>query len=614
MENKSSLYPSLNDFINSYTKKKNLFYDKNGIEKREKDFYENTKITNINNYDTDLLNKIDGEELAKKSKYKFFNSDVMELMSYYTKLMIHISEDSNNEILPIIRDIFTNLQSTREDISNQTNIKAGFKSISDLFILKIPRNLNENLLHEFFIGNKLNILRDKVPNFSYIYGSFNCNYPIFFDQQPYNICSMSNSETSDRKVNYIIYENITDSISFKDFADNANIKEFMNVYIQILFALNYANEKLKFVHYNLHYDNIVVKTLPNFVKLAYPYKNKFIYIKTNKIPFIIDYGYSRLNFENFIYGIEGSDKNGTVFIDYNPFQDPFRLLTSTLDSTYFRNYDEGLYEVLKYFVDVNKEDGKYIIKNFDYLPDPPKNISLNLVDFIDYVIKLFSINIETEYKDTPEPLFSCPYPGICENKQEIIVDVTDTNNENSATSRSRLSMYNLYSEIKRGINKQEHIEIFNRNIPLIDKDLKELTNKIFEITNRTYTDITNIENINYLTLTIINNLKKDIISIYKINEYIELYKYKINMLIDILNHFLLLDPKNETIIKINNSLETSRKYIEQNIIYNLNFRKILMENNITHLKELSKDKKQHNDIFVREQIEKILKMNNIYTE
>jgi len=150
------------------------------------------------------------------------------------------------------------------------------------FILKsanIPKKIKENI-HESFVGlTCINNLLKKIPNFCYIYGIDDNNRVI---------------------TEYIEGKIFLEYIKSVDF----NVKDYVFILLQICLTLHVAQRQCGFIHYDLTTWNIIIQRLENEVDVEYEIdENKFIKIRTNIIPVLIDYGKSSViyNFEQYCF-------------------------------------------------------------------------------------------------------------------------------------------------------------------------------------------------------------------------------------------------------------------------------------------------------------------------
>lgn len=171
-----------------------------------------------------------------------------------------------------------------------------FEKAKDLFVVKVSRSPTDDaLLHELIIGVfGTNRLRQYIPNFSYIYGGFKCSPPLI-DPESKKVVTWCLH--NDNAVNYVLYENITPAVSVAKYIQTCTGKQFLNVYMQIVYALRLGHPIVDFTHYDLHYENILVRSLPNIkgdFQIVYETERGLEYFTTQGIATIIDYGFSHI--------------------------------------------------------------------------------------------------------------------------------------------------------------------------------------------------------------------------------------------------------------------------------------------------------------------------------
>lgn len=131
------------------------------------------KIITKNYTQENLLQELDKDKVQYYIDNEFYNAEFYNTMLNYINLIIDNSEETY-----FMREFFTNAQKIGEGAMNIA-IKMNFKEIKDLLIVKNSVEDVEGLNHECFVGLILNNLRWKIPNFSYVYGSFKCGDIIF---------------------------------------------------------------------------------------------------------------------------------------------------------------------------------------------------------------------------------------------------------------------------------------------------------------------------------------------------------------------------------------------------------------------------------------------------
>lgn len=176
-----------------------------------------------------------------------------------------------------------------------------------LYVAKVPRDPNgPSLYHEMIIGAfGTNKLRSKIPNFAYILGGVKCSPPwIKQNKDVATWCTHNSNGRND--ATYLFYENVTPATGFGDSLKTMAPKDFVNYYMQILLALRLARKEINLTHYDLHTDNVLLRSPPEGVKVSIAYETpggNTEYMITDKIATIIDYGLSHITYKDRHYGI-----------------------------------------------------------------------------------------------------------------------------------------------------------------------------------------------------------------------------------------------------------------------------------------------------------------------
>jgi hypothetical protein len=196
----------------------------------------------------------------------------------------------------------------------------------------------KNLLIEYFIGKQcLNNLRYYVPNFMYTISLFESNIvnnkyflePIldedfmknknesfyYFDKNN-NIEKITiekylqNRDTYNTDIKsllnrkkFLICEYVS-KISFFDYLKDSidknliNFEKFIYIFCQLLLALEIAQQKYGFCHYDLHLSNIMMKELNEKITYRVNFNCDEYEFITDIVPVIIDFGESRILYKN----------------------------------------------------------------------------------------------------------------------------------------------------------------------------------------------------------------------------------------------------------------------------------------------------------------------------
>lgn len=143
-------------------------------------------------------------------------------------------------------------------------------------IIKSPKNKYQysDLIREYYIGfTEINKLRYYVPNFMYTIGAF-----LYPEQK--------------KKSAFVIYEKIPgDSLEKLIKEQRISFSQFLNIFIQILFALEIGQRNIRFCHFDLHTGNIIIRPISKpFTYTVVLDNTRYDITAVDYIPVIIDFG------------------------------------------------------------------------------------------------------------------------------------------------------------------------------------------------------------------------------------------------------------------------------------------------------------------------------------
>jgi hypothetical protein len=243
------------------------------------------------------------------------------------------------------------------------DIKGRQKDGKGLFVVKSPqktdRDLRAEQIHEYFCGAfGTNQLRDRIPNFSSVLGFFQCSPP-YIDEKKYLDSSsprsgnngQGSSASKDRvgltycqnnspenEVNYIFYENVANSVTFGDFiTKGASFQDYLSILVQVTLALDLAYIERDYTHYDLHHENVLVRTLDQEIYIPYVVdkEGNQSYLKTRHVATIIDYGRCHIKYEGQHYGYSFPEYGILPDRSY-PMYDLYKLLMFSLSAALFK--------------------------------------------------------------------------------------------------------------------------------------------------------------------------------------------------------------------------------------------------------------------------------------
>ena len=240
--------------------------------------------------------------------------------------------------------------------------KEGFIYITHFFssdiqvIIKVPQTLQgiESKVREYFIGIKaINNLRYITPSFVYTLGAFLCPKPSKTEEIS---CDDSCKNTA-----FVFYEKILgESVQTLLKNDRLNFTQFLVILFQLLLGLEVAQREVRFTHFDLHTDNVMVKTgssdSTSVIQL-----DMFTYIinKPEFIPVVIDFGASTAY-------IEGKYIGSYDYISYGmlnfmiPGYDMYKFMIYCARKTENRQLKTSIMDIFRFYGD---DDPYFIVDN-----------------------------------------------------------------------------------------------------------------------------------------------------------------------------------------------------------------------------------------------------------
>lgn len=294
--------------------------------KREEELVASTTICDVATLSSlrDHIGGLQGVQMKEYTTKQLHNPAAMKAAMctidsiFYTSAYDTGSLYLNNRIRMYIH----NLRQIGSESKEGYALLSDFENAKDMFVVKVARSpTDDSLLHELVVGlYGTNKLRQYIPNFAYIYGGFKCSPPLIDPDTKKVVTWCLHDENS---VNYVLYENITPSISMAQFIKICSGKDFVNIYLQVLYALRLGLKVIDFTHYDMNYDNILLRTPDGSqrnvgstgigdprqnLRFQIPYETErgVEYITTQVIPTITNYGFSHIKTDDIV------DKSGVV--------------------------------------------------------------------------------------------------------------------------------------------------------------------------------------------------------------------------------------------------------------------------------------------------------------
>lgn len=487
---------------------------------------------------------VDYDKISNMVKEQFYNPKVMETMSCLVMSGLH-NEQSYMDLLKDIQiiDLGKNKPDMIVFFSNLLNGK------NKVLTFKYD---GDDILNETIIGLIMNLFRGVIPTFTWTYGLTQCNLPLLIkEKDKVKMVSACNEKVTIGKQQYVglITEYIDGPTLQNYFASpGMTVKRFRSTMLTIFYSIKYANEKLKYVHWDLHDSNVLMRRLyskDNYIYLIYD--NKYLYVGDH-LATIIDFGFNSLvkgNKSNKTYTQIANYSRPDLGINpdasYSTKNDILKLLNYTyinmkskmgirksksnltFEEESARLIFQEVKDMLMKFTGITNEVKldifhKTITENYGIFPNTIGGktiddfIQVSLDDLIEYLISLDPTLIVSE---RPTKVLSCDESigGNCWSEKEII--------DALFTRRDILNLTDLkgYSELLLNKeNEEDTIKVFES----IQQYLDQIFTRIEKVLNKP-------ETIDLPMMLLMNELRRidsDLIQLYQISSQLNLPEFR----------------------------------------------------------------------------------------
>ena len=407
-----------------------------------------------------LRERMGGLQAAQLKEYTakhFHNPDVMKVAMctadsiFYTSPFDVGSLYLNNRIRLYIH----NLRQVGSESVEGYSLVADFENAKDMFVVKVARTpFTDTLLHELVVGMYgTNILRQHIPNFVYVYGGFKCSPPLV-DPETKKVVTWCLHDSN--SVNYVLYENVTtrsgctgtcDPLTMSQYIQTCTGREFLNVYMQVLYALRLALKLIDFTHYDLTSDNVILRdpflavqgtpvARKNF-QIAYETERGVEYITTQTVPTIIDYGHAHIRTGTILDStgkivVQAQDygRSGLIPFSVYPYRswimhDLYKFLMFCIMNASRHNNQGVLTEAIKIFRFFNQTEDPVAALNaqadtFFSLPLTETTNSLSIHDLVVYIRTVCHCDFIAATRSA-DPILDCE--KVCITGKEVLTKI-----------------------------------------------------------------------------------------------------------------------------------------------------------------------------------------------
>jgi len=414
-----------------------------------------------------------------------------------------------------IRMYIHNLRQIGPESAEGYSLIADFENAKDMFLLKTSRSpANDTLLHELVVGlYGTNRLRKYIPNYAYVFGGFKCSPPLV-DPETKRVVTWCLHDSN--TVNYVLYENLDDAIPMSKYLQTCTGSDFINVYMQVLYAERLALKVSDYTHYDLHYENVLLRTPGNMssnqstvgpgllgdqksrFQIAYETERGVEYIKTSFIPTINDYGFSHIK------TLDGISASGAVvrpgdhfgrsgFVPFSIFayrswimHDMYKFLMFCMMAAVQYNNQSVMSEAIKIFRFFNHTEDPIIAiraqsnTKFSFPLNELTN-SLSINDFAAYIRTVCNCDFINSQRST-DPILNCE--KMCLTGAEVLTKVGMNPNGPIGVPDNIIEFYDIAVRLQnesRETEKQQmaksfvYQEAMKLHINTMNKQIQDLT-------------------------------------------------------------------------------------------------------------------------------------------
>ena len=164
-------------------------------------------------------------------------------------------------------------------------------------VFKLSVEVNRTVEHEHYILKQLNVMRQWCPNFVGTLGLLNgyVSRAFFEHKDPLkHVPNVFDVKSNGIQTNYLLLEYVN-KITFKHICKYTDKTTVTGTLLSVLCALQMAQNKFRFTHYDLHSDNILMREVEPDSYFAYIINNEVVFYPTGGwYPVMIDMGSSYL--------------------------------------------------------------------------------------------------------------------------------------------------------------------------------------------------------------------------------------------------------------------------------------------------------------------------------
>jgi hypothetical protein len=426
-----------------------------------REYIQNTPVCKLNNYymsDT-MFELISTNAIKNILKVLYTSSEAMEAVScFFDALFNKTHHKTQNQIYDFnlnktvknwLKKVkgMKNTESVFGDVYLTTvisnDIKVVIKTYQQPKKIELIQIEYEEMVREYFIGMYgINKLRRIIPNFIYTLGMFSCSLE---RAKEIKLCEAKNDIYPFLALEYIEGKSIYD-------AKNLTYDEWLDIFIQVLVALEVGQREIGFCHNDLHTGNVMARPIDKPYSYSVNLDQSTYTLKCEKyIATIIDFGMSSVVLQD----MDGKDinvRNHSNYKSYAGGQLEF-ILHSGLDMFHFLVHS---YSICKF---------KPMIRLFDFFNgvNPYQSSSTRITE--EEILKA--------KQDYSSSIFTTE---MCRLTPKMFLDWIIKNKLHNSTTLSKTKRETYSLQLKKDETLEQYNSLFK--IKTTDKSLpdKNLTN------------------------------------------------------------------------------------------------------------------------------------------
>lgn len=468
----------------------------------------------------------DFKQIKQLMESEFYGYEVMKVVQCALKYLLKDISDLKTNIS--VKRYFKQLVKIGTESSFGNVYSSKFEDENTMFVLKTKQSIDRSsfyIIHEIFIGLIMNTLREDVLNFIYTFGDFQCSPPLNPSTHIFTYC-----KNSDVNVEYAIIQNIQNSSTLYEFiSDGCTPEDFLNIYLQILYALSLANIRYDYTHYDLHTDNILIKIYDKKFYLPYTTEKGKEYLLTDSIAYIIDFGLSHIKYNNKDYSIDGFEKYGQYLKSYY-LHDAYKLLCFSMKCAFDNEHRflfQSMIPIFRFFNSIN-DPIDAIVRQSElnyFLPPIGKFPNMTIFDLTKYIRSILATPFLHQTRNEETIILNCKESNLCLNTSEIEAQIKVNNVPPNDFTELYHAILLSNLEVKENFDfiKIRYDELLPAELKSQKELEKELKDKIRYIKNQEF-------KVEYSEVEIyILDLQSYIFDLIEVSDILDQYRDKINI-------------------------------------------------------------------------------------